>query len=99
MSRQFAVAIVTILLAVPRPCAAATYCVDQRMPGASDANAGTEQAPWKTIVHAAEVAQPGDTVLIRTGVYREAVVAKRSGSADRPIRFQADAASTVVVTG
>lgn len=69
------------------------------MPNASDANAGTEQAPWKTIGHAAQVARAGDTVLIRTGVYREKVVVNHGGNARQPIRFQADVGATVVVTG
>src|SRR5690349_20643620 len=91
--------IMVVMLCAGRICAAATYFVDQRMPGAADANPGTEHAPWKTIAHAAATARAGDTVIIRTGVYREAVVLKQSGTADQPIRFQADVASTVIVTG
>src|SRR5579859_537507 len=91
--------IAMILLCAAPLCAAGTYVVDPRMPGAGDQNPGTEQAPWTTIGHAAATARAGDTVLIRTGVYREAVVLKRGGAAEQPIRFQADEASTVVVTG
>jgi hypothetical protein len=91
--------IATILLLAAPICGGGTYVVDQRMPAAADSNPGSEQAPWKTIARAAATAQAGDTVLIRTGVYREAVVLKRSGTADQPIRFLADAASSVIVTG
>jgi len=99
MSNPIPVAVATILLCAARICAAGTYVVDQRAPDTSDANPGSVQAPWKTIAHAAAVARAGDTVLIRTGVYREPVVLNRSGAADQPIRFQADVASSVVVTG
>ena len=36
-----------------------------------DIAAGTESAPFRTINHAAQVALPGDTVLVHEGVYRE----------------------------
>lgn len=60
---------------------AATYHVAQTA-AASDENAGTEAAPWKTISRAALARElkPGDTVLIRSGVYRESVAVTVSGS-------------------
>jgi hypothetical protein len=45
------------------------------------------QGSLKTIQAAADVAVPGDTVLIRPGVYRESVRFNRSGTADQPITF------------
>lgn len=45
------------------------YHVDQNHPQASDGNPGTEALPWLTIQHAADVAQPGDTVLVHPGSY------------------------------
>lgn len=47
------------------------YIVDVKHPNASDENPGTAEAPWKTIRHAAAVAQCGDTVRIKAGRYRE----------------------------
>ncbi len=76
-----------------------TYVVDQRSPVANDTNPGTAEAPFKTIGAAAKVVQPGDTVVIRSGVYRESVVIETNGTADKPIRFQPDVAANVVVTG
>ena len=49
-------------------------------PGGSDANPGTETAPWATIQHAADVLRPGDTVYVRGGVYHETVEVNVSGS-------------------
>jgi hypothetical protein len=77
----------------------AVYVVDQRHPQAADQNAGSAAAPLLTIARAAALVQPGDTVLIRTGIYREAVVVETAGTAEQPIHFIADEAAQVVVTG
>src|SRR5215213_4437884 len=53
-----------------------------------NANPGTLQQPFKTIQQAADVAQPGDNVFVRGGVYRETVTPARSGRAGSPITFQ-----------
>ncbi len=47
----------------------------------SDANPGTQAAPWRTIQHAADVACAGSTVSVRGGVYQELVTIKSSGNA------------------
>jgi len=64
--------------------AAATYYVDRNHAAASDSNVGTaETSPWKTIVHAADTAQAGDTVLIKAGTYQDGdVVVANSGTSD-----------------
>ncbi len=51
-------------------------------PDGDDTGPGSASAPWKTIQHAADVLQPGDTVYVRGGVYSEAVAINVSGSAD-----------------
>jgi hypothetical protein len=61
---------------------AATYYV---APNGNNTNAGTQDAPWKTIGKAFGSVKPGDTVLIRGGVYRESVSINVSGTADKPI--------------
>ena len=62
-------------------------------------NASATDGPWRTIAHAARCAQPGQTVLIRQGVYRETLRPANSGSADRPILFRNFPNETVTITG
>ena len=47
----------------------------------NDNNAGTQAAPWRTIQHAANAVQAGDTVLVMSGTYNEVVTMKASGNA------------------
>ena len=67
--------------------------------GLSDENPGTEAQPLTTIARATALAKPGDTIRIYTGVYREAVIIRQSGTKDRPIRMEAVPGASVVVTG
>ena len=65
----------------------------------SDTNNGLSvSSPFKTIQKAANVAQAGDTVYIRAGLYREQVSLSRSGSAGNPITFTAYNGEEVRVT-
>jgi len=65
-----------------------------------DANPGTKAKPFKTISAAAAVAQPGDTVTVHEGVYRERINPPRGGtSEDKRIVYQAAAGEKVVITG
>jgi len=57
-------------------------------PGGQDTCAGTMGAPLASIQRAATLAQPGDTVLIRGGTYRETVTPTNSGTAGAPITFR-----------
>jgi parallel beta-helix repeat protein len=68
---------------------------------ASDANPGTQAAPWKTISRAgaARELKPGDTVVIKSGVYRESVDITVSGEPGRPILFTAAPQERVVIKG
>lgn len=50
-----------------------TYHVSQNNPKASDENDGTEELPFRTINHAAQVVKPGERVCIHSGIYRELV--------------------------
>jgi len=52
-----------------------------------DTNAGTLAAPFATIQHAQNLADPGDTILVRGGVYNALVDFKRSGTAAAPITY------------
>ncbi|NLX06350.1 MAG: DUF1565 domain-containing protein [Phycisphaerae bacterium] len=67
---------------------------------ASDENDGTAQTPLRTIGQAAQLAQPGDTVLVHEGVYREWVQPARGGDGpDRMIAYQAAEGERVVISG
>jgi parallel beta-helix repeat protein len=92
-------ALAALALAASAP--AATYFVDGASPAAADTNPGSEQSPWKTIARAGSAAEldPGDTVLIKTGVYREYVDLKVSGEPGNPITFAAAPAAKVVIKG
>jgi len=77
-----------------------TFVVDNLVANASDANPGTEQLPLKTIQAGANLAQPGDTVLVRQGIYREEVVPPRGGSsADKSITYLAPPGAKVSIRG
>ena len=56
-----------------------------------------EKRQYRTISEAAKAVEPGDTVVIHDGVYREGVVVAKSGTSDRPIRFVAAPAARVIV--
>jgi parallel beta-helix repeat protein len=88
-----------LALALGSALQAATYEVALENPQASDDAPGTAERPWKTIAKAAEKASPGDVVVIRGGAYRERVLAKTSGTAQTPIRFEAAPGEHVVLTG
>ena len=60
---------------------------------------GSATRPWRTIQRAADVAVAGDTVTIRSGVYREWVKPAHAGRADAPIVYRAAKGERVVVTG
>jgi len=74
-----------------------TFFVDNT--GGSNANNGLALgSAFETIQHAANLAQPGDTVEIRGGTYREQVSLPRSGTADNPIVFRAFNNEDVTIT-
>jgi parallel beta-helix repeat protein len=76
-----------------------TIVVNQKHPRASDRNPGTTALPLKTISAAAAMAQPGDTVLVREGVYRERVAPARGGIEGKPITYAAAPGEQVYVKG
>ena len=53
----------------------------------------------KTISAAAQLARPGDVVLINPGRYRESITLPRSGTATAPITFAARVPGTVTIDG
>jgi alpha-N-arabinofuranosidase len=66
----------------------------------NDAASGRLGAPFRTIQRAASQAEPGDTVTVHAGVYRERVNPPRGGESDaRRIVYQAAPGEKVEITG
>jgi pectate disaccharide-lyase len=63
----------------------------------SDAQAGTRAKPWRTIQNALDTLKPGETAVVRAGVYRESLVMNRAGTASAPITIRAYPGETAVV--
>jgi hypothetical protein len=77
-----------------------TYHVNQNHHNASDENSGTREAPFLTISKAAEVLQPGEKVIIHSGVYRESVQPARGGKdAKNMIGYEAARGEEVTISG
>lgn len=65
-----------------------------------DRNAGSLSMPFGTISAAAGVAQPGDTITVHEGVYRERVNPPRGGTSEvNRITYRAAPGETVVIKG
>jgi alpha-N-arabinofuranosidase len=65
-----------------------------------DTNDGSVSKPFKTISAAAQVAQPGDTITVHEGVYRERINPPRGGmSDDKRIVYQAAGGEKVIIKG
>ena len=54
-----------------------------------NANAGTEAKPFKTIQHGVDQLKPGDTLVIRSGLYYEQVTVSKTGTPEKPITLRA----------
>lgn len=66
----------------------------------NDSNPGTGTAPFRTIQHAADLANPGDVITVHAGVYRERVNPPRGGTAElMRIVYQAAPGETVELKG
>jgi hypothetical protein len=89
--------ILALLFGPARMLSAATYYV--ALDG-SDSNAGAKESPLRHIQSAAQKAMPGDTVIVRAGVYRECIIPPRGGdSEERRIVYKAAPGEQVVITG
>jgi len=66
----------------------------------NDSNPGTQDAALRTIQHAADLAQPGDTITVHAGVYRERINPPRGGESDtKRITYQAAPGEKVEIKG
>ena len=66
-------------------------------PRGNDAQPGTEGQPWRTLQHAVNAAQPGDTIFLKAGRYLEEVHLTRSGSMKNPLTIAAAPGEAVTV--
>ena len=87
--------ILLFVLALTPFAGAAQYCVT---PDGSDADPGTIEQPWKTLTMANRTVEPGDTVYVRGGVYREQLRPERSGEPGKYITYRAVVGETPVIT-
>jgi alpha-N-arabinofuranosidase len=66
----------------------------------NDANPGTQAAPLRSIQRAADLAQPGDTITVHEGTYRERINPPRGGTSDKKrIVYQVARSEKVTITG
>ncbi|MFB3829589.1 MAG: right-handed parallel beta-helix repeat-containing protein [Bryobacteraceae bacterium] len=88
------------LLALLLPAHAALATEFHVSVNGSDAHDGSPSRPFKTIGAAARAAQPGDTITVHAGTYRERVTPPRGGdSGARRIVYQAAPGENVVIKG
>ncbi|WP_081674332.1 right-handed parallel beta-helix repeat-containing protein [Butyrivibrio sp. VCD2006] len=60
---------------------------------------GTRNHPFRFIQEAADIAQPGDVVIVEPGIYREFVHPTNSGTKEQPIIYLATEPQAAVITG
>ena len=60
---------------------------------------GSKEMPFKHINDAAQIAEPGDEVVVAPGIYREHVVPKKSGTKEAPIIYRSAVPRMAVITG
>ena len=87
-----------LALAIPAVASAATYYVATN---GNDNHPGTEAQPFATVNKGAQVAQAGDTVIIKSGTYvpTSRIVVANSGTAAAPITFKAEVKHGAVIDG
>jgi hypothetical protein len=99
MSRRGAnwLVVLAVICGMSGACCARQWVVSQNHPAATDAGPGTADRPFRTITAAALVAEPGDTVRVHEGIYRERVAPVRAGRPDEPITYQAQPDQRVII--
>ncbi|MBI9060691.1 MAG: right-handed parallel beta-helix repeat-containing protein [Marinilabiliaceae bacterium] len=66
----------------------------------NDSHAGSEKSPFLTIQQAANMAQPGDVIIVHEGVYREEITPPRGGASNEErIVYRAAEGEKVVIKG
>jgi hypothetical protein len=65
----------------------------------NDADAGTEQAPWKTLRHSLRQLKPGEMLYLRGGTYYEKPFLTQSGSEGAPITIGSYPGELAIIDG
>lgn len=66
----------------------------------NDSNIGSQIQPFKTIQAASNIAQPGDTIMVQPGIYRERVSPPRGGlSATQQITYKSVIPQKAIIRG
>ena len=75
------------------------YYVDVK--NGKDSAVGSKEQPFQTIQKAADIVKPGDTVIIKPGIYYENVVLETNGTKEAPIVFKAEKfeRDSVIISG
>ncbi len=60
---------------------------------------GTKELPFRRIQQAAEIAGPGDEVIVAPGVYRERVEPRHGGTKDAPVVYRSEVPGQAVICG
>jgi len=80
-------------------CSPAGAAIHVVAPTGDDRGPGDAAHPLRTISAASQRARPGDTVLVKAGVYRERVAPPRGGEPGRPITYRGETLGKVFVRG
>lgn len=90
---------IPVLLLCTATCAAHAAELHVATTG-DDKQPGTSAAPLRTIQRAADLARPGDTIIVHQGIYRERINPPRGGvSDDQRITYQAAPGAKVEIKG
>ncbi|QDU95992.1 hypothetical protein Pla8534_38110 [Lignipirellula cremea] len=68
-------------------------------PTGDDSASGEQAQPWRTITFAIRQLQPGQTLLLRGGVYHEHVVCEAQGTAEQPITLRSAPGELAIIDG
>ncbi|MCR5391470.1 MAG: right-handed parallel beta-helix repeat-containing protein [Lachnospiraceae bacterium] len=60
---------------------------------------GSKEKPFSTIQQAADIALPGDEVIVGPGIYREEVSPVNAGTAKAPVVFRSEERRAAIITG
>jgi parallel beta-helix repeat protein len=93
----FGLSLIGLALAAVPIADAATYYVDAASPNCSPNGPGSEAQPYCSITAAVNLrALPGNTILVKPGVYREQVTVRSSGAPGNPVVIKATGPGVIV---